>query len=99
MVVYSIAWRCCHDAIVRDCFTIIHSLVAIFMLFCGSCIANNSQQMRPGGQHAQRASEMRAELLALLAIVLAALLAVQKMRPAIGKPARCWLYCHLFVSL
>ena len=40
--------------------------------------------MRPGGQHAQLASEMRAELLAVLAIVLAALLAVQKMRPVIG---------------
>jgi flagellar biogenesis protein FliO len=55
--------------------------------------------MRPGSQHAQRASEMRAKLLALLAIVLAALLAIKKMRPIIGKPARCWLYCHLFVSL
>jgi hypothetical protein len=42
---------------------------------------------------------MRVNLLALLAIVLAALLAIEKMRPAIGKPACCWLYCHLFVSL
>jgi hypothetical protein len=55
--------------------------------------------MRPGNQHAQRASELLANLLALLAIVLAALLAMPKMHPAIGKPGCCWLYCHLFVSL
>jgi hypothetical protein len=55
--------------------------------------------MRPGGQHGQRASELLANLLALLAIVLVVMLAIEKMRPIIGKPARCWLYCHLFVSL
>jgi hypothetical protein len=55
--------------------------------------------MRPGSQHAQRASELLANLLALLAVLLAALLAAPKMHLATGKPARCWLYCHLFVSL
>ena len=69
------------------------------MLFCWLRIANNSQQMRPGSQHAQRASKTRANLLALLAIVLVAVLAIEKMHSVIGKPARCWLYCHLFVSL
>jgi hypothetical protein len=76
MVVYSIAWRCCHVAIVRHSLTIIHSLVAIFMLFCWLCIANNSQQIDPSSQHGQRASKLLANLLALLAIVLAALLAI-----------------------
>jgi hypothetical protein len=55
--------------------------------------------MRPGSQHAQRASKTQANLLALLAVLLAALLAIKKMRPIIGKPDWCWLYCHLFVSL
>ena len=55
--------------------------------------------MRPGSQHGQRARKLLANLLALLAIVLAAVLAIEKMRVPIGKPARCWLYCHLFVSL
>jgi hypothetical protein len=55
--------------------------------------------MRPGGQHGQRASKLLANLLAWLAIVLAALLAMAKLHPAIGKPDWCWLYCHLFVSL
>lgn len=54
--------------------------------------------MRPGGQHGQRASEMRAELLALLAIVLAALLAIEKMRPAIGeRPAVGYIVIYLLV--
>jgi hypothetical protein len=55
--------------------------------------------MRPGGQHAQRASKTSAKLLALLAIVLVVMLAIEKIRLIIGKPAGCWLYCHLFVSL
>lgn len=55
--------------------------------------------MQRASQHAQRASKLLANLLAWLAIVLAALLAMAKLHPAIGKPARCWLYCHLFVSL
>jgi hypothetical protein len=70
-----------------------------FHLFCGSCIANNSQQIDPGGQHAQRASKLLANLLAVLAFVLAALLAMAKLHSAIGKVFGGWLYCHLFVSL
>ena len=84
---------------VRHSFTESKYFSCDFHLFCWLCIANNSQQMRPGGQHGQRASEMRAELLALLAIVLVVLLAMGKWHPATGKVPDCWLYCHLFVSL
>jgi hypothetical protein len=55
--------------------------------------------MRPGGQHGQRASKLLANLLAWLAVLLAALLAMAKLHSAIGKVPGGWLYCHLFVSL
>jgi hypothetical protein len=41
--------------------------------------------MQRASQHAQRASKTSAKLLAWLAIVLAALLAIKKMRPIIGE--------------
>ena len=54
--------------------------------------------MRLGGQHTQRASKLAANLLALLAIVLAALLAIEKMRPTIGeRPAVGYIVIYLLV--